>query len=76
MRCNICDRELTDKEVSYNDELPGFEPCTECLDVALDAAFSGGIPGDDRDFTAVDSSFDSVNYGDWSQYFSEGFISD
>lgn len=60
MRCNICDKELTEKEISYNDELEGFEPCTECLDIALEAAFSGGVPDDERTFAAVDVSFDEA----------------
>lgn len=41
MRCYICDKDLTDKEVVFNKELGSFEPCTICLDIALDAAYSG-----------------------------------
>lgn len=69
MRCAICDKELSDKEVTYNEDLQGYEPCTECLDIALDAAYSGGVPDDDRQFNAVDSSFDEVE-GQWSLIFS------
>lgn len=69
MRCHICDKELSDKEVSYNEDLQGYEPCTECLDIALDAAYSGGVPDDERQFSAVDSSFDEVE-AQWSFIFS------
>lgn len=50
MRCNICNHALTDKEVTFNEDLQTFEPCTTCLDIALDAAYSDGFLGDD-DFT-------------------------
>ncbi len=42
MRCNICDRKMTDKEIVYNEDLGAFEPCSTCLEVIMDAAFSGG----------------------------------
>jgi len=67
MRCNICDKELSDKEVNYNEDLQGYEPCTECLDVAMDAAYSGSLPDDDRELVAVDSSFDEMT--PWSNFF-------
>ena len=69
MRCNICDKELTEKEISYNEDLEGFEPCTECLDIAFEAAFSGGVPDDDREFAAVDSSFDDLDNESFSSFF-------
>lgn len=71
MRCNICDKELSDKEVIYNGDLDGYEPCTECLDIALEAAYSGGVPNDDDELSAVDSSFDEVGRESWSNFFSE-----
>ena len=48
MRCHVCDKALTDKEVVFNKDLVnpdgsgGYEPCTVCLEVAMDAAFSQG----------------------------------
>jgi cytidine deaminase len=36
MRCNICNKVLTDKEVNYNHDLKTYEPCTLCLDVIQD----------------------------------------
>lgn len=43
MRCNICDRVLSDAEVVWSKDLGAFEPCTTCLDIALDAAYSDGF---------------------------------
>lgn len=43
MRCKCCNHALTDKEVVWNDDLDDFELCTTCLDIALDAAYSGGF---------------------------------
>ena len=49
MRCNICDKALSDSEVVFNKNIDGYEPCSICLDIALDAAFSQGhsISGDE-----------------------------
>jgi hypothetical protein len=61
MRCNICDKQLTDKEVQWNKELKQYEPCTECLEIAMDAAYSDGHGYDDFDLhfvPLVDDSFD------------------
>lgn len=60
MRCYICDRRLTDKEISYNEDLGRDEPCTTCLDVALDAAYSGGFSpfGEDVERVGVDAEWD------------------
>jgi len=49
MRCNICNKDLTDKEVSFNEDLDTFEPCGECLEIIYDTAFGQGYnPDDDR----------------------------
>lgn len=62
MRCNICDRKLTDKEISFNKDLETYEPCTECLDVALDAAYSDGFkPEGSEDYHIIDLTFDSYD---------------
>lgn len=57
MRCSCCDKELSDKEVIWNDDLQAFEMCTVCLDVALDAAYSNGFSTDD-DKTYLDDGRD------------------
>lgn len=46
MRCNICDRALSDAEVVFNKDLDTYEPCSTCLEVAMDAAFSQGFSPD------------------------------
>lgn len=58
MKCHICDAELSDKEVSWNKELNSFEPCTVCLDIAMDAAYSNGYTTEDDGFVILDSDFD------------------
>ena len=59
MRCNICDRKMTDKEIAYNEELGAFEPCSTCLEVIMDAAFSGGYQdtGDESVILVGEQSF-------------------
>lgn len=46
MRCNICDRALSDAEVVFNKDIDTYEPCSTCLEVAMDAAFSQGFSPD------------------------------
>jgi hypothetical protein len=60
MKCNICDKDMSDKEVSYNEDLKAYEPCTTCLDIALDAAYSQGFHTEDDEFEyCVDEEFDA-----------------
>lgn len=61
MHCNICDREMSGKEITINDQLGTFEPCATCLDVIMDAANSGGFKLDDDDYETVESEFDEGN---------------
>ena len=63
MKCNICDKDMSDKETSFNEELETFEPCTVCLDVAFDAAFSNGFSRDDEDKYVILGDAD-----DWDDY--------
>jgi len=46
MHCNICDKILSESEISWNKELGTLEPCSLCLEIALDAAFSNGFSPD------------------------------
>lgn len=64
MRCHICDKDLSEKEVIYNEDLKAYEPCTTCLDIALDAAYSDGYKTEDDEFVLLDSSFDLNTEGD------------
>lgn len=49
MRCNCCDKALSDTEIVWNNELKAYELCSICLEIAMDAAFSQGYqrPGDE-----------------------------
>lgn len=61
MRCNICDKALTDKEVVFNKDLEAYEPCTVCLDAAMDAAYCDGFQYNDEDECVVlAASFDEA----------------
>jgi len=78
MRCAICDRALSDTEVQWNKDTETFEPCSTCLEVALDAAYSGGFtpdgePLDDAEMQdqfgngaveTLDPDFQRQEYGD------------
>ena len=59
MRCKCCDKQLSDKEVTWNTDLDDYEICTICLDVALDAAFSTRPDDDGLDdkYILVDEEF-------------------
>lgn len=48
MRCHICDKALSDTEVSWNKDLGEYEPCAVCLEIALDAAYSGDFKADEE----------------------------
>lgn len=53
MRCNICDKPLSESEIVYIPETKSFDCCTTCLDIALEAAYCDGFqreePLDDPD---------------------------
>ena len=69
MHCNICDKEMSDKEVSYNEDLKAYEPCTVCLDIAMDAAYSQGFHTEDDEFQyVVDEAFDEAVYAEFNHY--------
>lgn len=59
MRCNICNKSMTDKEIQWNEDLKTYEPCVTCLDIAMDAAYSQGYDYDEEEYTPVlDGEFD------------------
>lgn len=51
MRCNVCDKALSNDEVSWNPEIKAWEMCSVCLDVAMDTAFSQGYNRPDDEIT-------------------------
>lgn len=57
MHCHICDKELSEKETNYNEDLGAFEPCTICLDIAMDAAYSDGFLTEDDEFIILDDDY-------------------
>lgn len=61
MRCNICDQDLNEKEIVYNEDLPGFEPCTVCLDVIMETAYGPTRSDEDDEFVVLDADFDEEN---------------
>lgn len=62
MRCNICDKQLTDKEIIWNKQLQAYEPCSYCLEAAMDAAYSDGFQHEDDGSTIFigEESFDDM----------------
>lgn len=76
MRCYICDKELSDKEGSYNKELRQCEPCGTCLDIALDAAYADGFRTEDDEYVLIvseetDNEPDNlVRFSDVRMYYS------
>lgn len=61
MRCAMCDKALTDKEVAWNEDINGWEPCTICLDIALDAAYGHNRPDDYDGVPLLDGDFDELD---------------
>lgn len=53
MRCNICDKALTENEINWNKEIDAFDPCSTCLEIALEAAFGQGYHDDDEEYVPV-----------------------
>lgn len=65
MRCICCDKELSDKEVTWNEELGDWELCTVCFDVAMDAAYCDGFQmEEDSSFVILDNDFIYGDSGD------------
>lgn len=66
MRCNICDRQLSDKEISWNKEINNFECCGTCLEISLEAAFSDGFLKEDDDHVLIDNDSNLSDVFDFS----------
>lgn len=54
MRCNCCDKGLSDAEITWNKDLEAWEMCQECLDIAYEAAYSGSFSDDDEPYEPDD----------------------
>ncbi len=71
MRCYICDKVLSEKETIYNKDLKAYEPCTVCLDIAMDAAYCDGVQRDEEhECIVLDASFDDAE----GSYLSQNFM--
>jgi hypothetical protein len=64
VKCECCDKEISDKEIQWNPELVRrdgrvgmFDYCPFCLEVALEAAYSDGYRGEDEE-VIIDLGFD------------------
>lgn len=74
MHCYICDRQLSEKEINYNEEIQTYEPCTVCLDVIFDTAYCGGFSPDPDDYQSIDLEFDDVPIDSYIKIpYEEGF---
>ena len=60
MHCNICDRILSETEIIFNTDIDTYEPCSTCLTVALDAAYSQGFSPDGE-------TLDDPDMPDWDE---------
>jgi len=61
MKCHICDKELSEKEIVFNEELDGYEPCPECLDIIYEAAYGSGFDPDDDNVTVIEADEPTLN---------------
>jgi hypothetical protein len=80
LNCHVCDRGLSETEVVWNKEggkLPGtgaFEPCSTCLEAAMEAAYTDGfVRGDEEKFEElgdldVDSDVETLEVGSWHSH--------
>jgi hypothetical protein len=82
MRCGCCDRVLSEDEIQFNPEIKAWEMCSTCVDIAMDAAYSGSFSYDDDEdylfvtlddgvedlFVATDLGLTSTVKEDWSSY--------
>lgn len=53
-RCYICDVELSEKEINFAPD-EKLDPCTTCLNVIMDVAYSDGFTGDEEQIEMFDT---------------------
>lgn len=54
MRCECCDKIMSPEEIQYIQEEKTFDYCTTCLDIAMEAAYSGDFKRNEEELTEVD----------------------
>jgi len=67
MHCNICDKQLDESDIVWNDDLKKWEPCKECLEIIYDAAYQGQFTKEDPVETLepeFDFSGEGVDFSD------------
>ena len=67
MKCHMCDKELTEKEIIWNKEIEEWDPCAVCLDIIFETAFSDGFSRPDEDDSYViieDDAEDRIGWHD------------
>lgn len=62
MRCHICDRSMSDKEIQPAEGDRLYEPCSTCLEVALDAAYSDGFTTEDDEYILIGEFNDDTDH--------------
>lgn len=60
MHCHICDRTLSEAEIQVSPDGKGYEPCSVCMEVILDAAYSDGFVNSD-DLDEIETLEESIN---------------
>ena len=70
MRCHICDKALSEAEIQVTPDGKGFEPCSQCMEVILDAAYSDGFvrPDDLDEVETLDEDTNRTQVDEYRQY--------
>lgn len=85
MRCNICDRAMGESEIQLTPDNLSYEPCSVCMEIIMDTAYSDGFtrPQDDEfeldedcEFEVTDEEFEVLEDNDsYRSYFDHCDIS-
>lgn len=58
MKCNICDKTMNPDEIQYIQEIKTFDCCSVCLDIAMDAAYSGDFKRNEENIEELDDDIE------------------
>ena len=65
MKCYICNKDLTDDEIVIDNDTKEYAPCSECMAIILDAAYSDGfVKPDEEEIEPVEETFFKGYYED------------
>lgn len=62
MKCHICDKTLTEAEVIPSPSGKGYEPCSVCMEIILDAAYSDGFARDEEEVDFLDEDTNTTQF--------------